>query len=294
MRIALAAVVLVSLAPPALAQRVSAEDIINALQARGNAAAIANPARIRAGAQNLVVAPADNGAPGRPPAAMIVLPPAATINPGPNFGNPGQQQLVVNPPGQQRITVNPPGPQQAVINPPGNGNGRQIVVSPMVVNPQSPPPQPPVTQMVVLPPSQGNGPQPIAIPPQPRMPVPAGQIVEAGLPSIDLEIYFDTASAEILPRSREQLIALGYALTDPRLASQYFVVGGHTDARGTNEYNRDLSNRRAEAVRAFLIQQFPILPSMLQIVGYGEDYLRDPGNPDAAVNRRVQIVNLGN
>ncbi len=278
MRIALAALVLVTLTPPALAQRVSAEDIINALQARGAAAAAVAPGRIRAGAQNLVVAPANNAA--AQPRSIVVAP--AAINPPAHFGNPGVQQMVVNPP----------------------SGGRPPVVSPMVIQPPASQP-PPVPQMVVLPPGpqpppispivvppQGGGQHPIVVQRPAPLPMPV-PVMEAGLPSIDLEIYFDTGSAEILPRSREQLIALGSALMDPRLAAQHFLVAGHTDARGTDLYNRDLSDRRAAAVRAFLIQQFPILPTSIQIVGYGEDYLRDPANPDAAINRRVQIVNLG-
>jgi flagellar motor protein MotB len=48
--------------------------------------------------------------------------------------------------------------------------------------------------------------------------------------------------------------------------------------------------RRAEAVREFLLRQFAIDPSRLLSVGFGEDRLRSTTEPNAAINRRVEIV----
>ena len=70
------------------------------------------------------------------------------------------------------------------------------------------------------------------------------------------------------------------------------MLGGHTDARGSEAYNQKLSERRAETVKAFLINTYKIPAENLVSAGYGESELKNKTNPDAAENRRVQIVNM--
>lgn len=111
------------------------------------------------------------------------------------------------------------------------------------------------------------------------------------LPRVDIEVYFDLDSAVISPRSVNQLVILGKALTDPRLADAKFVIGGHTDAFGPPAYNVDLSARRAEAVRQFLIERFGLPPDHLIARGYGSQVPKVRTNPFAPQNRRVQIIN---
>ena len=53
------------------------------------------------------------------------------------------------------------------------------------------------------------------------------------------------------------------------------------------------SQRRAEAIREALINPFGISPARLEAVGLGEEQLLKPSNPDAAENRRVQLIALG-
>lgn len=113
------------------------------------------------------------------------------------------------------------------------------------------------------------------------------------LPSLDMEIFFDYDSATIKPESFPTLVELGRALTDPRLAGSRFIVAGHTDAAGSNAYNLALSEARAASVRNALVSMFPIDPSGLLAFGFGEEQLRVPQHPTAAVNRRVQVMNLG-
>jgi outer membrane protein OmpA-like peptidoglycan-associated protein len=111
------------------------------------------------------------------------------------------------------------------------------------------------------------------------------------LPTADLEVYFDFNSAAIAPAALPILKTLGEALSDGRLAGGTFIVGGHTDAKGEADYNQSLSQRRAAAVRDFLITNFPIPPAKLMATGYGEEQLKAPDEPLAAVNRRVQVIN---
>jgi len=110
-------------------------------------------------------------------------------------------------------------------------------------------------------------------------------------PSIDIEITFDFNSDVIGPRAVSQLLALGRALSNEQLKGVVFLVNGHTDAKGSADYNQDLSERRAEAVKRVLIEQFRLPPTALIAVGHGKSQLKNPKDPFAAENRRVQIVN---
>jgi outer membrane protein OmpA-like peptidoglycan-associated protein len=113
-------------------------------------------------------------------------------------------------------------------------------------------------------------------------------------PNIDLEINFDYNSADISNKSMPSVQALGKALTNPDLKGSTFVVAGYTDAAGGEAYNQDLSERRADAIKRYLTDKFGIAGSDLVTVGYGKTKLKDPSNPMAEANRRVQVVNLQN
>ncbi|MDP6952713.1 MAG: OmpA family protein [Alphaproteobacteria bacterium] len=115
----------------------------------------------------------------------------------------------------------------------------------------------------------------------------------AGPPSIDLQVQFAYDSAALGTDAQLVLQHLGEALSDPRLAEYSFVIAGHTDARGSDAYNLDLSQRRANTVRDFLAARYGIARTRMMALGHGETQLADPGNPDAAINRRVQVVNIG-
>ncbi|MFH0297004.1 OmpA family protein [Bradyrhizobium sp. 31Argb] len=113
-------------------------------------------------------------------------------------------------------------------------------------------------------------------------------------PKIDLEINFDYNSAQINARSLASVQALGRALTNADLKGSTFVVAGHTDAAGGEAFNQDLSERRAEAIKRYLVDKYGINGSDLVTVGYGKSKLKDPSQPLAEANRRVQVVNMEN
>jgi outer membrane protein OmpA-like peptidoglycan-associated protein len=113
-------------------------------------------------------------------------------------------------------------------------------------------------------------------------------------PNIDLEINFDYNSADINDKSMASVEALGKALTNPDLKGSTFVVAGYTDAAGGEQYNQDLSERRADAIKRYLVDRYGIAGSDLVTVGYGKTKLKDPSQPLAEVNRRVQVVNMEN
>jgi outer membrane protein OmpA-like peptidoglycan-associated protein len=113
-------------------------------------------------------------------------------------------------------------------------------------------------------------------------------------PKIDLEINFDYNSADISTRSLPSVQALGRALSNPDLKGSTFIVAGHTDAAGSETYNQDLSERRADSIKKYLVDKYGIVGTDLVTVGYGKSKLKDPANPLAEVNRRVQVVNMEN
>ena len=113
-------------------------------------------------------------------------------------------------------------------------------------------------------------------------------------PKIDLEINFDYNSADISAKSLPSVQALGRALTNNDLRGSTFVVAGHTDAAGGDAYNQDLSERRADSIKRYLVDKYGINGTDLVTVGYGKSKLKDPSQPLAEVNRRVQVVNMEN
>lgn len=111
-------------------------------------------------------------------------------------------------------------------------------------------------------------------------------------PSIDLEIRFDYNSATISATSQPGVTALGQALASPELKNSTFIIAGHTDAKGGEDYNQGLSERRADAIKRYLVEKQAIPAANLVTVGYGETQLKNKEAPFAAENRRVQVVNM--
>ena len=111
-------------------------------------------------------------------------------------------------------------------------------------------------------------------------------------PAVDLEIYFDYNSADVTPKALPQLNSLGKALTSAELAGSVMLVGGHTDAKGGEDYNQGLSERRAETVKRFLMENYRIPADNLVSAGYGKKELKNTADAFAPENRRVQIVNM--
>jgi outer membrane protein OmpA-like peptidoglycan-associated protein len=119
-----------------------------------------------------------------------------------------------------------------------------------------------------------------------------GGAKQEGPPSVNLYVNFAYDSAELLTDSQITLDNLAKALKDERLAGSSFLVAGHTDAKGPDDYNLDLSRRRADSVVQYLVTKHGIAASRLTEKGFGETQLLDPDHPEDGINRRVQIVNL--
>ena len=118
------------------------------------------------------------------------------------------------------------------------------------------------------------------------------QMQPAKKPSASLLITFETNSAVLLPRSKEQLDVVAAALRNDRLKDFSFDVEGHADPRGTSEGNRTLSQQRAESVRSYLVGTHGVAESRLRAVGKGDAELLNTRNIAAPENRRVTIVTV--
>jgi len=111
-------------------------------------------------------------------------------------------------------------------------------------------------------------------------------------PSINIKVYFEFDSAILRPETKGTLDDLAAALNSEALKGYRFEIAGHTDAVGNNEYNIALSERRARSVLDYLVTEFSIDASRLETVGFGEERLLDPTDPEGDINRRVQITRL--
>jgi OOP family OmpA-OmpF porin len=114
------------------------------------------------------------------------------------------------------------------------------------------------------------------------------QLVERG--RIRLEnVYFESGSAELLPESETSLREAGEALE--RFPDLKIEVEGHTDTRGKARYNQNLSQTRAEAVRAFLLAHFKLASENVAAKGYGEGQpeTKERNDEELLRNRRVVL-----
>jgi outer membrane protein OmpA-like peptidoglycan-associated protein len=118
---------------------------------------------------------------------------------------------------------------------------------------------------------------------EPVMPEPVAEAVR-----VELDVKFDFDKAQVKEGSFADIKNLADFMAQfPQTTT---VVEGHTDSVGTDAYNQGLSERRANAVRDVLVNQYGVTGSRVNSVGYGEtrpvaDNATDAGR---AINRRVE------
>ncbi len=110
--------------------------------------------------------------------------------------------------------------------------------------------------------------------------------------SVNLNVPFGSNSSALTPDASAQLAQLEIALNSATLSKDRFIVAGHTDAKGSAQYNKQLSQRRAEAVKGYLVSK-GIDANRLDAVGYGSEHPLAPDRPEDPSNRRVEIKDLG-
>jgi outer membrane protein OmpA-like peptidoglycan-associated protein len=124
-------------------------------------------------------------------------------------------------------------------------------------------------------------------------PMPPDWAALGNLPQLTVEINFEYNSVAIVPESYRALGLMADALHHPVLLGDKFLIVGHTDAKGDAKYNLNLSQKRADAIREILTTTFAVAPNRLFTVGVGEELPIDAAHPEAAINRRVQVMNIG-
>ena len=109
---------------------------------------------------------------------------------------------------------------------------------------------------------------------------------EAALRAITT-FYFEYDSSDLKP---EAMRALDVHAKDLKANGNRVVLEGHTDERGTREYNMALGERRAKAVQRYLVLQ-GVSPAQLELVSYGEERPVAMGSSEESwtQNRRVEL-----
>tara|TARA_B100000780_G_scaffold114347_1_gene80135 strand:- start:119 stop:634 length:516 start_codon:yes stop_codon:yes gene_type:complete len=105
--------------------------------------------------------------------------------------------------------------------------------------------------------------------------------------SADTVFYFAFDKAVLSDDSRAALVENAqFLMSNPRAVR----LEGHADERGTREYNMALGERRANAVKDFMIMQ-GVSGSMIEVISYGEEQAASFGSSAAAwsMNRRVEL-----
>ncbi len=152
--------------------------------------------------------------------------------------------------------------------------------------------QPPAVDAAPAQPPLAALPLPMTAPP-----LPAGRetTAPAGVAAVSITVNFSTGSATLTPQAAAALGSLGRALSSAELSPFRFRIEGHTDTVGDDRQNMALSQRRAEAVRAYLTKNFGVAPGRLMAVGLGESQplIPTPDQTPEPSNRRVQVLNLG-
>jgi outer membrane protein OmpA-like peptidoglycan-associated protein len=105
------------------------------------------------------------------------------------------------------------------------------------------------------------------------------------------DLLFDYDSATLRPGATASLQKLGRLIQ--RNPQAVFRVEGHTDSFGSDQYNMDLSQRRAETVKSWLVANMNIDADRVQTQGFGKTHLIVPADrsvEEQQLNRRVEIV----
>jgi len=111
---------------------------------------------------------------------------------------------------------------------------------------------------------------------------------------IDLTVNFRTDSDQLFGNAHAQVAEIAKALKSESLNSARVMIEGHTDSEGADDYNVDLSYRRAATVQSVLVKDYDVELELLTIKGFGEDQpvASNELSSGRALNRRVTLVRL--
>ena len=107
---------------------------------------------------------------------------------------------------------------------------------------------------------------------------------------LSLKINFALNSYELTKAAQQHLNELGEELATSK--SIRISLQGHTDMRGEAYYNKELSIRRAESAKKYLVDTFNLNPERIVTLGYGFEHLADEDDPYSPENRRVEVLKI--
>jgi peptidoglycan-associated lipoprotein len=169
---------------------------------------------------------------------------------------------------------------------------------PPVVNPTPPPPAPAAFPGANTTPSRSpEPPKPVPEPPPIIAPEPA--VVSDPLANPDLDVInkmaplspvFFKYDSDVVDEAGQKVLALNADVLK-KYATWAITIEGHSDERGTAEYNLALGERRALSAKSYLLS-LGISADRIRTVSYGKEFPFDPGHDDAAfaMNRRAHFV----
>jgi len=114
---------------------------------------------------------------------------------------------------------------------------------------------------------------------------------EDGCPlKFTIQIEFDFDKSEVRPEYRDELRKAAAFMN--KYPQTQFLLAGHTDSMGTDEYNMGLSKRRAAAVKKYLVENFGIAAHLMTPRGYGESQPVATNDTEEGrqQNRRVEVI----
>ncbi|MCC5871787.1 MAG: peptidoglycan-associated lipoprotein Pal [Gammaproteobacteria bacterium] len=151
--------------------------------------------------------------------------------------------------------------------------------------PEPPPPVEPVTE----PRTQPSPPPTVTAEGRQHRVDRQGELLSEDGQPISRVFYFDFDRAELKPEARTQLTQHARYLRENGSAN--VIIYGHTDERGTREYNLALGERRGAAVRSYL-QSLGVANRQMSVVSYGEERPVNPASNESAwaQNRRAELV----
>jgi outer membrane protein OmpA-like peptidoglycan-associated protein len=122
----------------------------------------------------------------------------------------------------------------------------------------------------------------------PALQIKAGQLGIVG-------IHFESGSSRINKCFTAQLNQIANALKAEKLQNAKILIQGHSDNKGPEEYNLNLSRLRAKKVMDVLIEKYQIDKSRLTFEGAGETMPISSNDTESgqALNRRIEFIYLG-
>jgi outer membrane protein OmpA-like peptidoglycan-associated protein len=108
------------------------------------------------------------------------------------------------------------------------------------------------------------------------------------------EITFATDSTRLNRRARAQIAELARAFKTESLKDGHFLIEGHADPTGSDEYNQALAFKRAQAVKRCLVRAHNIDPALLSVAGIGESrpWTTNDTSVGRKANRRIEVISI--